>query len=166
MTAQCAISKAVQIRRVGARKTLPIPASSWLLYSTTQAVSPTLRRHRHRAAMICKASLRASLTRLLLPRRRRRTTRPWNPSLAAVIPGAMSILLFILLKKLVWILGGYLVAILAALPPPRPAKRPPPWWGLFKDKTPERWVEPPRRLISRDFPVTESPKISREKLNS
>ncbi len=94
----------------------------------------------------------------------------------------MSVFLFILLKKLAWVLGGYLVWLLAQLPPPAPVKRPPPWWGLFQPKTPQeppqiqtvayfppktgRWIEPPRRLISRDFPVTESPKISREKLNS
>ena len=162
LTARCTIIRRGRTRRAGARKMLPIPASSWPRYSILRAINP---RPKHRVAMIWKASLRANQARLLLPPLRL-ITKPWNPSSAVVMLAAMALFLFILLKKLVWILGGYLVAILAATPRPRPAKRPPPWWGLFKDKTPERWVEPPRRPISRDFPVTESPKISREKLNS
>ena len=74
----------------------------------------------------------------------------------------MSVFLFILLKKLAWVLGGYLVAFLAMLPPPLPAKRPPPWWGLFQDKPPKagRWIEPERRPMYRDSKATELPTIS------
>ena len=74
----------------------------------------------------------------------------------------MSVFMFLVLKKVAFILGGYLVALLAMLPPPRPAKRPPPWWGLFQAKPPphvEQWVEPQRRPLRREPPFTDSPTI-------